>query len=308
MRFVTFFAILALTCCSAWAEPSPKTKDQSPTPNDYPRPELLLEPTALAKPETGTSFIVLDARTQKAFGASRVPGARWVDAAAWAKAFKDGTDVEGWSARIGNLGVNASSRVVVYDGSSFNDAARIWWILRFWGVEDVRLLNGNWKTWKSMGLPVETGTPQQAVPVEFTAKPRSKRLATKGLLLASLKDKSLQIVDARSEGEFCGLEKMRNKRAGAIPGAKHLEWIDLIDKETQRFKTPDQLRKLFAEAGIDLDRPTATHCQSGGRASVMAFGMELMGASNVANYYASWGEWGNSDDTPIVVTSPKNEK
>ena len=119
--------------------------------------------------------------------------------------------------------------------------------------------------------------------------------------MASLKDSSLQIVDARSEGEFCGTDKLKNKRGGAIPGAKHLEWIDLIDKETQRFKTPDQLRKLFADAEISLDRPTATHCQSGGRASVMAFGMELMGAASVANYYASWGEWGNADDTPIVA-------
>jgi thiosulfate/3-mercaptopyruvate sulfurtransferase len=86
-----------------------------------------------------------------------------------------------------------------------------------------------------------------------------------------------------------------------------LEWIDLIDKETQRFKTPDQLRKLFADAEIGLDRPTATHCQGGGRASVMAFGMELMGATSVANYYASWGEWGNADDTPIVAGKPKKK-
>jgi thiosulfate/3-mercaptopyruvate sulfurtransferase len=142
--------------------------------------------------------------------------------------------------------------------------------------------------------------------VPFAAKAREKRLATKSLLLTSLKDKSLQIVDARSEGEFCGIDKMKNKRGGAIPGAKHLEWIDLIDRPTQRFKTPGQLRRLFTEAKIDLDKPTATHCQGGGRASVMAFGMELMGAKDVSNYYASWGEWGNADDTPIVAGRPKN--
>ncbi len=298
MRLAALFAVGALVSCSA-----PVAEKQ-----EYPRPELLLEPAALAKPEIGEKFIVLDARAQKAFDTSRVPRARWVDAAAWAKAFKDGKDAEGWSARIGNLGVNADSRVVVYDDNSFNEAARTWWILRYWGVEDVRLLNGNWATWKKTGLPIETGGPRPALPVQFAAKPRSKRLATKGLLLASLQDKSLQIVDARSEGEFCGVDKRKNKRAGAIPGAKHLEWIDLIDKKAQRFKTPDQLRKLFAEAEIKLDRPTATHCQSGGRASVMAFGMELMGAGDVANYYASWGEWGNADDTPIVVGLPKTKK
>ena len=62
-----------------------------------------------------------------------------------------------------------------------------------------------------------------------------------------------------------------------MPGAKQLEWIDLIDKRTHRFKSAAELKKLFADAGVELDRPTAAHCQSGGRAAVMAFGLELMG-------------------------------
>ena len=235
--------------------------------------------TRSPRPKTARSFVILDARDRKQYDESRVPGAVWVDAPAWANAFKDGKDAEGWSARIGGLGISANSKVVVYDNQSFNTAARIWWILRYWGVKDVRLLNGNWLTWQKDGLPVEADKPRWlSKMVEFTARPQAGRLATKDLILASLKDSSLQIVDARSEGEFCGTEKLKNKRAGAIPGAKHLEWIDLIDKETQRFKTPDQLRKLFADAEITFDRPTAAHCQSGGRASVMAFGMELMGA------------------------------
>jgi thiosulfate/3-mercaptopyruvate sulfurtransferase len=275
---------------------------------EYSRPELLVEPAALAKPELAKQFVVLDARDQKAFRKNRIPAARWVDAAAWAKAFGSGKDAEAWSSRIGNLGIDRASKVVIYDGSSSKDAARIWWILRYWGVADARLLNGGWTGWEAARLPVEAGKPHAPAPRSFNATPQSKRLATKGQLLDALKDKSLQIVDARSEAEFCGTEKEKNKRAGAIPGAKHLEWIDLIDKKTQRFKTADQLRMLFREAGVELERPTATHCQSGGRAAVMAFAMELMGAANVSNYYASWAEWGNVDDTPIVVTVPKGKK
>ncbi len=100
---------------------------------------------------------------------------------------------------------------------------------------------------------------------------------------------------------FCGIDKEDNKKGGAIPGAKHLEWSDLIDQDTQRFKGADQLRQLFDEAGIDLNRPTASHCNGGGRAAVMAFGLELMGAKEVRNYYRGWGEWGNSDDAPVMV-------
>lgn len=268
---------------------------------EYPRPELLQEPADLAKPEIGRQFIILDARPRKAFDEKRVPGARWVDALAWAKAFGSGNDGEAWSRRIGDLGIDGATKVVVYDGAFSKDAARMWWILRYWGVADVRLLNGGWAAWQAAGLPLEADKPQSPAAKTFQATPQAKRLATKGQLLASLKDKTLQIVDARSQAEFCGADKQKNKHGGAIPGARHLEWIDLIDKKTQRFKGADQLRTLFREAGVELNRPTATHCQTGGRAAVMAFVMELMGATDVSNYYASWSEWGNADDTPIVT-------
>jgi len=271
----------------------------------YPGGELLMEPARLARPESAREFIVLDARSQKSFQEDRIPGARWVDTADWAKAFDEGKDAEAWSRRIGELGIQPKSRVVVYDNASAKDAARTWWILRYWGVADVRLLNGGWHGWKSADLPLETQKAEPPAAVPFTAAPRSKSLVTKGQLLEALKDQRPQIVDARSEKEFCGTDALTNKRAGAIPGAKHLEWLDLIDQQSQRLKTPEQLRKLFQEAGIDLEKPAVTHCQSGGRSSVMAFGLELMGAKRVGNYYAGWSEWGNAEDTPITPGEPK---
>ena len=322
MRLSVIFTLLALVGCTPRTTDTAKPPESPPprqtipepaqdsriAPAEYPKPDLLVEPSALAKPEIAKQFIVLDGRDHKAFDAGRLPEARWVDAAGWAKAFGSGSDVRGWGDKIGGLGIDQDSRVVVYDNSSSKDAARVWWILRYWGVAEVRLLNGGWAGWKAAKLPIEADKPQAVAPKVFQATPHAKRLATKGQLLDALKDKSLQIVDVRSEAEFCGTDKQTNKRAGAVPGAKQLEWIDLIDKKTQRFKPADQLRMLFREAGIELQRPTATHCQSGGRASVMAFVMELMGATEVSNYYASWAEWGNTDDTPIVVESSKTKK
>lgn len=239
-------------------------------------------------------------RKKEAFDQERIPGVRWVDHETWKSALGDATDVKGWSKRIGDLGIAMDSKVVVYDDASDKDAARIWWLLRYWGANDVRLLNGGWKLWQAEGYPVETTEPATVQAVEFTATPQTSRLVTKDQVLASLRDHSLQIVDARSEDEFCGVELRKNKRGGAIPGAKHLEWKDLIDSDTGRFKSADQLRKEFNRAGIDLGKPTASHCQSGSRASVMAFGLELMGAKDPRNYYRGWSEWGNSDDVPIV--------
>lgn len=263
----------------------------------YPAADLLIEPGRLAA--EGKKFVVLDARERAKYDAGHVPGARWVDHGAWSKAFGDGKDADGWSKRIGGLGVGADAHVVVYDDNYSKEAARIWWILRYWGVGDVRLLDGDWTAWVAGGQPVEKSENAPAA-VEFAAKALAERLATKDQILKSLDGSKLQIVDARSSKEFCGEEKMNNKRAGAIPGAKQLEWNDLLEKDTHRFKAAAELRKLFEQAGISLDKPTATHCQGGGRASVMAFGLELMGVKNVSNYYASWAEWGNADDTPVV--------
>jgi thiosulfate/3-mercaptopyruvate sulfurtransferase len=273
---------------------------------DYPRPDLLVEPAALARPVEGNRVVVLDAREKAKYAAGHVPGARWVDHAEWAKGFADGNDTAGWSKRIGSLGIAADTRVVVYDDNRSKDAARIWWVLRYWGVKDVRLLNGGWLGWERGKLMTETGE-QRVAAVPFTAVAAPDRLATQDDLLKSLGGGKLQIIDARSEKEFCGIDALTNKRAGAIPGAKHLEWIDLIDKDTHRFKPPADLAKLFDSAGVRLDRPTATHCQSGGRAAVMAYGLELMGAKDVRNYYKSWSEWGNAADTPVVTPAPKKK-
>lgn len=273
--------------------------------DEYPRKDLLVEPASLAKPEEARKFVVLDARDMKKFEAGHVPGARWVDHADWAKSFGSGDDAESWSKRIGALGIDADAKVIVYDDIHSKDAARIWWMLKYWGVTDARLLNGGWVGWEKGQHPVEKGS-MNVKPVAFKATAARDRLATMDELLKSLPGGKLQVVDARSENEFCGIDAMKNKRAGAMPGAKQLEWIDLLVKETHRFKKPAELQKLFDDAGIKLAGPTVTHCQSGGRAAVMAYGLELMGAKDVRNYYKSWTEWGNDENTPIVV--PKREK
>jgi thiosulfate/3-mercaptopyruvate sulfurtransferase len=261
----------------------------------YAEPDLLVEAADLAKAD---KFRILDARSREKYDAGHVPNAVWVDHADWSKAFDNGKDPDGWSKRIGDLGINTDTSVVIYDDARSKDAARIWWILRFWGVGDVRLLNGGWLAWKESNGKVATEAPKiESMAVKL--KPRSERLATKEQMLQGVKDKSFQIVDARSKGEFCG-EVKSAKKGGAVPEAKHLEWSDLLDAKSQRFKPAAELAKLFEERGIKLDQPVTTYCQSGGRASVMAFGLELMGAEKVRNYYKSWAEWGNADDTPIV--------
>jgi thiosulfate/3-mercaptopyruvate sulfurtransferase len=112
------------------------------------------------------------------------------------------------------------------------------------------------------------------------------------------------LIDTRTTGEYCGESKLA-KRGGAIPTSKHLEWIDTLDARTGRFKDAAVLRKLFKDAVIDPSMPATTYCQSGGRASVMAFVLEMVSGKEARVYYRSWSEWGNDENTPIVTPPPK---
>ncbi|CAN5319607.1 hypothetical protein BH10PLA2_BH10PLA2_30380 [soil metagenome] len=266
---------------------------------DYARPDMLTEASALAK---GPTELVVDVRSKKSYLAGHIPGAVWVDAAAWGKAFKPDPDIAAWGKRLGDAGIDLNTHIVLCGGDDVREAARIWWILRYCGVKDVRLLNGGWSAWLGAGGKVEQKeTRREPRAVELSIQP--DRLATKDNLLKLLKVTSPQIVDARSSGEFCG-DATTARRNGSIPGATHLEWTECLDPHTKRFKTPAELQKLLREHNIDVSKPAVTYCQSGGRASVMAFTLELMGGRQVQNYYQSWSEWGNDPDTPIVKPAP----
>lgn len=286
---------LLLCACFAVAE----------EPSSYPRAKLLIEVDALADSAIAKRYRILDARTKARYEQGHVPGAVWVDLEVWSKTFAAQQDPKQWADKIGKLGIDAGAQVVVYDDVLSKDAARVWWLLRYWGVKDVRLLNGGWPAWTKAGFPVSKEA-AAIEPVRFVIEaPQATRLATKSQVLDLLKDKRTQIIDTRSEKEFCGDDKLKNKRGGAIPGAIHLEWSDALDPKTQKFKSAGDLTKIFKDAGIDVAKPSVTYCQSGGRAAVMAFTLELMGAKDVANYYRSWSEWGNDESTPIVQPRKK---
>jgi thiosulfate/3-mercaptopyruvate sulfurtransferase len=272
----------------------------------YPRADLLLEPSELLKEEVAKQFRILDVRPKDDYQAGHIPYAVWVDHDAWSKTFAKEQDVKQWQKLVGGLGIDKDKAIVIYDDQSTNRSARIWWILRYWGIRDVKLLNGGWKGWAAANRSITPEVPKVDAK-EITLAPHPERLATKDQLMKSLPKREFQIVDARSESEYCG-EADSAKRNGAIPGAINKEWTEVIDKKTQRFKSAEELSKLFQEAGIKLDQPSVTYCQSGGRAAVMAFALELMGVKSVRNYYRSWSEWGNADNTPIEKPRRKSEK
>src|SRR5262245_30325280 len=110
-------------------------------PKEYPRRELLVDVAELSRPETARLFVVLDARSKDKYNKGHVPGAVGLDHELWNKTFYKDQDAKEWAKRIGELGIGNKSKVVIYDDALAKDAARVWWILRYFGHKDARLLN-----------------------------------------------------------------------------------------------------------------------------------------------------------------------
>jgi thiosulfate/3-mercaptopyruvate sulfurtransferase len=123
----------------------------------YPRAELLIEASELAKPEIAKQFHLLDVRSPEKYEAGHIPGAVRVNTSNWSKAFASTPDPELWGKHLAQVLLrDTNTRVVVY-GDDVRDTARVWWILRYWGVKDVRLLNGGWQAWETAKGPVVKG-------------------------------------------------------------------------------------------------------------------------------------------------------
>src|SRR3954463_4375475 len=149
-------------------------------PKTYPNPSLLIEPADLAKNPAVAR--VLDVRGRNVYDRGHVPGAVWVDVAGWSRAFNaNPEDAAGWAKRLGAAGVDPARPVIVV-GDAVNEAARAWWLLRYWGCAGAKLLNGGWAGYVAAGGPVSTDD-VKAAPVTLTLTPRHERLATKSQLL-----------------------------------------------------------------------------------------------------------------------------
>ena len=243
---------------------------------------------------------VLDVRDSKAYQAGHIEGAIFVDLAAWKKASPDDAsmiDANLWGKNVGDLGIDGSETIVVY-GSPLTEAARVWWILRYVGCKDVRLLDGGVEAFQAAGgmLVVD---PTNVTAKIFKPHFQSSRFVTGTELKKLAIDLSqCKIIDNRTPEEFAGKE-VRGPRGGHIPDATNSDWRRYVGTDG-KLLPKEQLADLLEADGIDLSQSFVTHCQSGGRSSVGAFVVELVTGKPAKNYYRSWSEWSARDEFPVV--------
>jgi thiosulfate/3-mercaptopyruvate sulfurtransferase len=152
------------------------------------------------------------------------------------------------------MGIGDDTLVVTYDANGSLSAARFWWVLNYYGHTNVKVLDGGWRRWVAEGRKISFDRARPAAAVKFTPKTDDSVMVKADELQAACNMDDAVLWDVRSDGEWDGSNNRGNKRAGHLPGAVHLEWFHLMDRETHRFKPADEIRNILNENGITPDK------------------------------------------------------
>lgn len=208
---------------------------------------------------------------------------------------------EKFASRMQKLGLGDGSRIVLYDDSGLNSAARGWFMLTMFGAQYVAVLDGGLAKWKAEGRDLECGEVSLRER-HYTAWADDRKLRSKDAVLTNIATGAEVLVDARPEARFSGeaADIRPGLPSGHIPGSRNLPHGRLF-KEDGTWKSPDAIRAAFVAAGVDLDRPVITSCGSGMTASVLAFALHMIGKGDVALYDGSWSEWAADSTLPTTL-------
>jgi len=240
------------------------------------------------------------------YSAGHIPGARYVDLDTQLARHGEPPDGRHPLPPVGQLqedargwGIDAGDTVVVYDDLKNLSAARAWWLLRYAGVDDVRLLDGGLSAWRAAGLPLEAGEPDASAPGSVTLVYGALPVLT--IDEAAAFPGAGVLLDARAAERYRGEVEPIDPRAGHIPGAVSAPTTENVDADG-RFLPPKQLRARFAALGVEPGAPVAAYCGSGVTAAHELVALALAGF-DAALYPGSWSQWANHPERPVAVGS-----
>ena len=209
--------------------------------------------------------------------------------------------IEKFMSRVRAMGVGDGHQIVVYDGSGLFSAARVWWLFRLMGQNNIAVLDGGLPKWIAEGREVEDLAPvirDRHMTVRF----QNQMVRDVTQVSSASKLGTSQIVDARAAARFRGEEPEPREglRLGHIPNSRNVPFTDLLNDD-KTMKTPDQTRAIFESAGVDLKKPIITTCGSGVTAAVLGLALERMGHDMWSLYDGSWTEWGMFPTVPVAT-------
>ncbi len=196
------------------------------------------------------------------------------------------------------IGVGDGTAVVLYDRGMNSWAARVWWMLRYFGFENAAVLNGGWTTWHAQGLPTSVEAPNYPA-AKFTARLCPHLIASRDDVLDTIGDNTACLINALDPDEFAGHPPHRYARPGRIPGSVNVPFSTTVDLPTQTFADDAALHQQFEEVGaLDKQRVIA-YCGGAIAASNTVFALTRLGVENVALYDGSLTQWTSDPDLPL---------
>ena len=239
------------------------------------------------------------------YDAAHIPGARFFDIDEISDKASDlphmAPPVEKFMSRMRAMGVGDGHQVVVYDGAGLLSAARVWWLFKLMGQENVAVLDGGFPKWQAEGHAVED-MPPMVRDRHMTVRFQNHLVRDVTQVSSASKLKDITIVDARAANRFRGEvpEPREGLRAGHIPGSRSVPFTSLLNAD-KTMKSPDECRAVFEAAGVDLTKPIITSCGSGVTAAILALALERMGHHKWSLYDGSWAEWGMFPTVPVAT-------
>jgi len=266
---------------------------------------MLISPVELAAhPDTvvfDCRFALLDKRAgRRSYEAAHIPGARFADleqdlsAPGGAGGRHPLPERESLAAKLRAWGVNNDSSIVCYDQNIGAMACRFWWLIRWLGHSDVRVLDGGLDAWLAAGLPTNAA-PAMPSPGNFEARAPLTRTRSAELL----PDAGVRLLDAREPHRYRGESEPIDAVAGHIPGALSVPFTDNLDNA--RFLEPAALAKRFANLGLAPGDDIVCYCGSGVTATHNVFALIRAGYPEPALYPGSWSEWITDPARPIAT-------
>lgn len=277
---------------------------------------ILIDAPTLAHMLNGEDCIAIDCRSELAnvnagrqlYSEGHIPGAVFLDLdrdlagpVQAATGRHPLPDVDQIIATLGKFGIGHSDTLVVYDADNGSLAARAWWILRWLGMESIRLLDGGFAQWTALGLPIDVNETRRA-PAVFTGKPDNSLVLTTEELtaeLSAIRDRNL--VDARDRQRFRGEHEPIDSVAGHIPGAVNAPFSEFVTKEGTWRPLAERAALLEAVLGRDREAVWSVMCGSGVTACHLAISGLEAGFSEPRLYVGSWSEWIRDPERPISI-------